>query len=130
MPARRDREGRWRYRKNSETARRGQNPHQRLANAEHQTGGRGCGARAHHPGALALPRRANKEGGAHLSEVRRRGLVVHVPSSVGNRPSTVEEKEIHLRLHLKPTLGRLTLDKIRGEVVGKLVARLRDGVRS
>ena len=47
------------------------------------------------------------------------------PSSVNNRPSTCQEKEIHLRLHLKPTLGALPLDKIRGEVVNLLMAKLK-----
>jgi hypothetical protein len=47
-------------------------------------------------------------------------------SSVNNRPSTCQEKEIHLRIHLKPTLGPLPLDKIRGEVVTRLMAKLKD----
>jgi len=41
------------------------------------------------------------------------------PARSGTGPARSRKKEIHLRLHLKPTLGRLTLDKIRGEVVGK-----------
>lgn len=46
------------------------------------------------------------------------------PASVANRPSTIEEKEIHLRLHLKPRLGALRLDQVQGEVLSKLVAEL------
>jgi integrase len=47
------------------------------------------------------------------------------PTSVGNRPSSIREKEIHVRIHLLPVLGRLRLDKINGEVVARLFARLR-----
>ena len=46
------------------------------------------------------------------------------PSSVNNRPSTVAEKEIHLRLHLVPRLGALRLDRIENEELSKLVASL------
>jgi integrase len=48
------------------------------------------------------------------------------PAAAGNRSSTRTEKEIHLRLHLKPRLGEVRLDKVRGEVIGKLLASLRD----
>lgn len=47
------------------------------------------------------------------------------PASAGNRQSSVEEKELHLRMHLKPALGHLRLDEIRGEVVDRLFAGLR-----
>lgn len=47
------------------------------------------------------------------------------PASVGNRPSTVRGKEMELRVHLKPALGRLRLDEIKGEVVDRLFADLR-----
>lgn len=47
------------------------------------------------------------------------------PASAGNRPSSVEEKELHLRMHLKPALGHLRLDEIKGEVVDRLFAGLR-----
>jgi integrase len=46
------------------------------------------------------------------------------PSSVNNRPSTVEEKEIHLRLHLLPRVGALRLEHVQGEQLSKLVASL------
>ena len=46
-------------------------------------------------------------------------------ASAGNRQSSVEEKELHLRMHLKPALGHLRLDEIRGEVVDRLFAGLR-----
>lgn len=48
------------------------------------------------------------------------------PGSVGNRERTIEEKEIHIRRHLKPALGALRLDEIRGEKVAALFKRLRD----
>jgi hypothetical protein len=47
------------------------------------------------------------------------------PKSVGNRPTSIREKEIHVRVHLLPVLGRLRLDRISGEVVARLFARLR-----
>jgi integrase len=47
------------------------------------------------------------------------------PAAVGNRPMTVREKEIHVRVHLVPALGRLPVDEIRGEVVDRFFARLR-----
>lgn len=47
------------------------------------------------------------------------------PSSVGNAPSTIVEKEHHLRLHLKPELAKVRLDRIKGEVVDRLFAALR-----
>lgn len=47
------------------------------------------------------------------------------PSAAGNRSSTRTEKEIHLRLHLTPVLGRVPLDRIHGEVIGRLLAALR-----
>jgi hypothetical protein len=34
-------------------------------------------------------------------------------------------KESHLRLYLKPTLGHVSLDRVRGEVVDRLFAKLR-----
>jgi integrase len=47
------------------------------------------------------------------------------PASAGNRPNTVREKEIHLRVHLKPAIGKVPLDKVRGEIVARLFAVLR-----
>jgi len=47
------------------------------------------------------------------------------PDSVGNRPSTIKEKELHIRLYLKPALGKLNLDEIRGEVLDRLFVGLR-----
>jgi integrase len=47
------------------------------------------------------------------------------PASAGNRQSSVEEKELHLRMHLKPALGHLRLDEIKGEAVDRLFAGLR-----
>ena len=47
------------------------------------------------------------------------------PSAAGNRPSTVQEKESHVRLYLNPALGSLRLDAVRGERVDRLFAGLR-----
>jgi len=47
------------------------------------------------------------------------------PAAAGNRSTTKTEKEIHLRLHLKPMLGGVPLDKVRGEVVSQTLAALR-----
>lgn len=46
--------------------------------------------------------------------------------TVVNRPSVVEEKEVHLRLHLKPALGHLKLARIDVEALAKLVKALKD----
>jgi integrase len=126
MPARRDREGRWRYRKIVKLPDGGRirisgsptlNTKQaaEVAEREHII-------RVLSPSPAGQTKKEVPTFQKFVDEV----WWSTYPSSVGNRPSTVEEKEIHLRLHLKPTLGRLTLDKIRGEVVGKLVSRLRD----
>ena len=129
MPARRDREGRWRYRKTVKLPDGGRirisgsptlNTKQaaEVAEREHII-------RVLSPSPAGQTKKEVPTFQKFVDEV----WWSTYPSSVGNRPSTVEEKEIHLRLHLKPTLGRLTLDKIRGEVVGKLVARLRDDAK-
>ena len=47
------------------------------------------------------------------------------PAAAGNRSTTITEKEIHLRLHLKPVLGDVPLDKVQGEVVSRMLAALR-----
>jgi integrase len=47
------------------------------------------------------------------------------PSGAGNRPSTIREKEIHLRVHLKPVLGGMLIQDIRGETVMRFLAALR-----
>src|SRR5690348_9609308 len=39
------------------------------------------------------------------------------PAAAGNRHTTVREKEVHLRCHLKPHLGSVRLDHVRGLVV-------------
>lgn len=52
-------------------------------------------------------------------------MVAHLPRGGGNRSTTKYEKEIHLRLHLVPVLGRVPLDKVRGEVVSRTLATLR-----
>lgn len=47
------------------------------------------------------------------------------PHAAGNRESTIIEKEGHLKRHLKPHLGHVPLDRVRGEVVDRLFAKLR-----
>ena len=47
------------------------------------------------------------------------------PAAAGNRSTTKTEKEIHLRLHLRPMLGDVPLDQVRGEVVSRTLAALR-----
>jgi len=46
------------------------------------------------------------------------------PARARNRATTRREKEIHLRLHLVPALGRCRLEDIRGEVLDTFVAQL------
>jgi len=47
------------------------------------------------------------------------------PTGRGNRPTTIQEKEVHIRLHLKPALGRLLLTDINAEKVTGLFGDLR-----
>ena len=47
------------------------------------------------------------------------------PTGRGNRPRTILEKEIHIRLHLKPALGRLLLTDINARNVTGLFGDLR-----
>ena len=47
------------------------------------------------------------------------------PTGRGNRPTTIQEKEIHVRLHLKPALGRLLLTDINAQNVTGLFGDLR-----
>ncbi len=47
------------------------------------------------------------------------------PASAGNRPTSIREKEIHVRRHLVPALGRIRLNDIRGQVVDRFFANLR-----
>jgi integrase len=47
------------------------------------------------------------------------------PQSVGNRPMSIREKEIHCRVHLVPFFRTYRLDQIKGEVVAQFFADLR-----
>ena len=47
------------------------------------------------------------------------------PTDRGNRPTTIEEKETHIRLHLKPALGRLLLTDINAQNVTAFFRDLR-----
>ncbi len=125
MPVRRDRDGRWRYRKRVRLP-DGNNP--RISGTPPlNTKQAAEAAEREHINRLLSPPAATPE----KKEVPTFEKFVDevwwptYPSSVNNRPSTCEAKEIHLRLHLKPTLGPLPLDKIRGEVVNRLMAKLK-----
>ncbi|MBN1653721.1 MAG: site-specific integrase [Deltaproteobacteria bacterium] len=48
------------------------------------------------------------------------------PKAAGNRPSTVREKEFHLRIHLLPDLGEVKLDQLQGEAIDGFFAELQD----
>jgi integrase len=48
------------------------------------------------------------------------------PGSVGNRRSTVREKESHCAVHLVPFFGRYRLDEVAGELVARFFAHLRE----
>lgn len=47
------------------------------------------------------------------------------PTGRGNRPTTIQEKEVHIRIHLKPALGRLLLADINAQNVTGLFGDLR-----
>jgi integrase len=47
------------------------------------------------------------------------------PTGRGNRPTTIHEKESHIRLHLKPALGRLRLPDVNAQKVTELFGDLR-----
>lgn len=47
------------------------------------------------------------------------------PSAAGNRRTTVREKERHIRLYIKPQLGRVKLDQVRGEALDRFFAFLK-----
>lgn len=47
------------------------------------------------------------------------------PAGRGNRPTTIHEKESHIRLHLKPALGRLFLPDVNAQKVTELFGDLR-----
>ena len=51
------------------------------------------------------------------------------PTGRENRPTTIEEKETHIRLHLKPALGRLLLTDINAQNVTANATSRIPGVR-
>ena len=67
---------------------------------------------------------AQKKEAIPFTEFADRWLTKY-PPSVGNRPSTIREKESHVRVHLRPNLGTYRLDQIEGEVVDGFFASLR-----
>jgi integrase len=67
---------------------------------------------------------AHKKEAIPFTEFADRWLTKY-PPSVGNRPSTIREKESHVRVHLRPNLGTYRLDEIEGEVVDGFFAALR-----
>jgi len=46
------------------------------------------------------------------------------PKAAGNRSSTQRATEVHLRVHLKPHLGSVPLDQVRGLVMDRFFAKL------
>lgn len=48
------------------------------------------------------------------------------PKAAGNRASTQRATEVHLRHHLKPHLGSVPLDQVRGLVIDKFFAKLKE----
>ncbi len=126
MPARRERDDRWRYRKNvrlpsGRTVRISGTPTlntkraAEVAEREHIN-------RVLSPSPAPVERKEVPTFQKFVTDV----WWPTYPSSANNRPSTCQEKEIHLRLHLMPSLARLRLDEIRGEVVNRLMARLKE----
>jgi integrase len=69
-------------------------------------------------------RAAARELPSFAQFVDERWLPVY-PASVGNRPSTIEEKQRHVRLYLKPALGDLRLDSVTPEAISKLLASMK-----
>jgi integrase len=125
MPVRRDRDGRWRYRKkvrlpNGGTIRISGTPTLNTK-VEAERAERDHVLRTLYP---PSPKAEPKEVPTFETFVKGRWLPTY-PASAGNRPSTVEEKELHIRMYLMPVLGRLRLDEIRGEVIDRLFATLR-----
>jgi len=125
MPAKRDREGRWRYRKivrlpDGQKVRISGTPTLNTKLAAEAAERDEINRRVSPPAAIE----EKKEMPTFQKFVDKVWWPTY-PSSVNNRPSTCQEKEIHLRIHLKPTLGPLPLDKIRGEVVNVLMAKLK-----
>lgn len=123
MPVRRDRLGRWFYRKRVKLPDGTRQdisgwPSRDTRLAAEQA------ERAHIDRVLNPPPAPPKEVPRFRDFVETRWLPTY-PAAAGNRPSTVREKEIHLRVHLLPALGKLRLDQVRGEPVERFLAGLR-----
>jgi len=48
------------------------------------------------------------------------------PKAAGNRPTTIREKKRHIERYLKPALGRLPLDQVRGEQIDRFYASMKE----
>jgi hypothetical protein len=55
----------------------------------------------------------------------RDGWLQTYPGAVGNRPSSIREKEVHWRFHIKPVLGSKRLDEIKRDTLDAFFSRLR-----
>jgi len=125
MAVRRDRDGRWRYRI---VVKLPDGQKERISNTptlntkvECERAERDHVLRTLHP--TSVPE-VKKEVPTFSKFVSEQWLPTY-PASVGNRPTSIREKKIHVRRHLLPALGRLRLDEIRGHVVDRFFADLR-----
>ncbi|HEX7507068.1 MAG TPA: tyrosine-type recombinase/integrase [Polyangia bacterium] len=125
MAVRRDEEGRWRYRivvklPNGQKVRVSGTP-----TLNTKVGAERAEHEHVHRTLYPPPTPAQKKEVPTFEEFVDKHWMPTYPASVGNRPSTVKCKEMELRVHLKPALGSLRLDEIKGEVVDRLFANLR-----
>ena len=121
MAVRRDNKGIWRYRKvvlytNGQKVRISGTPAiNTKAEAE--------AAERHHIERVLHPVAEKKEVVTFEWFVKEKWWPIY-PKAAGNRPATVVEKELYLRRHLLPPLGRFKLDEIRGEKLERFFAGL------
>jgi hypothetical protein len=57
------------------------------------------------------------------------GWLETYPIAVGNRPSSIREKEIHWRFHIKPALGHKRMDEIKREALAAFFSKVRQSGR-
>jgi integrase len=127
MPVRRDREGRWRY--------------QKVVRLPDGRKVRVCGTPT-----LNTKLEAEREEREHIRRVIEGKEAKEVPTltkfvegpggwletypiAIGNRPSSIREKEVHWRFHIKPALGHKRLDEIKREALDAFFAKVRQSAR-
>jgi integrase len=125
MPVGRDARGKWRYRKviklpDGQKVRIGGTP-QINTKLEAERIEREHVQRVLHP---SPAEQQQKEVPTFQKFVDEHWLPVY-PESAGNRPTTVREKKLHLKLYLVPAFGRMKLDEIRGEAIDRFFADIR-----